>query len=217
MSMIYKGIRLLLKLFYEISGDYGIAVVLLTLLVRFCLLPFAIKQRRIMKQQERIEKEAEEIRKKHQKNSSKMNAELEKLYHSNAMGAGCLLPVLQLPVMLVLYQGIRLAVTVNTPTILLPWIPSLLAKDPCYLLPLLTVCVQMFPQFLPYLRFFKHLKRQKMSPQMLFLMLFANGWFSSMLPAGIGLYYLVSGIFSALEQTAFALLERNKENLLTSF
>ena len=216
MSLLYDGIRRLIEFFYVIFGDYGIAIIVLTFLVRLALLPFAMKQRKMMKNQELIERDAEIIRKKYKNHPAKMNEEIENLYRKHGMGAGCLFSILQFPIMLILYRGIRSAAAVSTPTVLLPWIPSLLARDPTYLLPLLTVCVQLFPQLLPYFRFFQHLKQQKMNPQMIFLMIFANGWFSSMLPAGIGLYYFVSGLLTALEQTAFALLEIKTEKLLTS-
>lgn len=210
MSLLYDVIRWLIGFFYKVFGDYGIAIVILTLIVRLCILPLSLKQRQMMKKQKILNKDAEEIRKKYRNNPDKMNAEIEKLYYEQRMDIGCIPPILQLPIMLFLYHGIRLTLNVNASTILLPWVPSLLTRDNTYILPLLTVCIQIFPQLIPYIGFFKKLNRKKMSPMMLFVILLTNAWFASMLPAGIGLYYFISSLYTALEQSVYALLERNK-------
>ena len=113
---------------------------------------------------------------------------------------GCLILFLQLPVMIILYNGIRLSAAVNETTVLLPWIPSLMERDSTFILPAVTVMVQMFPQVLPYIGFFKSLNLQKMSVPMILVFLFSNSWFAVMLPAGLGLYYMVSGLVTAGEQ-----------------
>lgn len=201
MNMLYEGIRQLIELLYAVCGDYGIAIVLITVIVRLCMIPFNRKQRASMKKQQVINRKAEEIKNKYKNRQDKMTAELQKLYQEEGTGSmGCLSALLQLPVMIVLYNGIRLAVAVNETTVLLPWIPTLLARDSTYILPVITVFVQMFPQILPYIGFFRKLNLQKMSLPMILILLFSNSWFAVMLPAGIELYYMVSGLVTAGEQ-----------------
>lgn len=203
MTFFYEGIRRFMELLYEICGDYGIAIVWITVIIRFCMAPFYQKQRQMQRKQQEMNQQAEEIKKKYRKNKEKANRELEKLYREeSAKGMGFFLSFLQLPIMLILYNGIRRAVTVDAGTVLLPWIPSLLLRDSSYILPVMTVFVQLIPQLLPYLGFFKSLNLQKMSIPMIMIMLFVNGWFASMLPAGIELYYMVSGLFASMEQAA---------------
>lgn len=201
MNMLYEGIRQLIELLYAVCGDYGIAIVLITVIVRLCMIPFNRKQRASMKKQQVINRKAEGIKNKYKNRQDKMTAELQKLYQEEGTGSmGCLSALLQLPVMIVLYNGIRLAVAVNETTVLLPWIPTLLARDSTYILPVITVFVQMFPQILPYIGFFRKLNLQKMSLPMILILLFSNSWFAVMLPAGIELYYMVSGLVTAGEQ-----------------
>lgn len=203
MTFFYEGIRRFMELLYEICGDYGIAIVWITVIIRFCMAPFYQKQRQMQRKQQEMNQQAEEIKKKYRKNKEKANRELEKLYREeSAKGMGFFLSFLQLPIMLILYNGIRRAVTVDAGTVLLPWIPSLLLRDSSYILPVMTVFVQLIPQLLPYLGFFKSLNLQKMSIPMIMIMLFVNGWFASMLPAEIELYYMVSGLFASMEQAA---------------
>lgn len=208
MSILYEGVRRLIGLVYGICGDYGIAIVLITIAVRLCMLPLGRKQREAMKKQQKFSRQMEEIKKKYKNNTTKMNTELEKLYQREGVGgAGCLLSLLQFPVMLALYNGIRLAVSANVTTVLLPWVPSLLVRDSSYILPAITVAVQMVPQILPYIGFFKKLNMQKMSTAMILVFLFTNSWFALMLPSGIELYYLVSGLFTSIEQVVNGMIE----------
>lgn len=208
MSILYEGVRRLIGLVYGICGDYGIAIVLITIAVRLCMLPLGRKQREAMKRQQKFSRQMEEIKKKYKNNTTKMNTELEKLYQREGVGgAGCLLSLLQFPVMLALYNGIRLAVSANVTTVLLPWVPSLLVRDSSYILPAITVAVQMVPQILPYIGFFKKLNMQKMSTAMILVFLFTNSWFALMLPSGIELYYLVSGLFTSIEQVVNGMIE----------
>lgn len=206
MSFLYEGIRRLIEILYENCGDYGIAIVGITVLIRLCLAPLNQKQLRLLKKQESLDSHAAEIKKKYKNNKEKMNLELEKLYRAEgAGGMGCLLSLLQFPVMLVLYNGIRRAVSVDIGSVLLPWVPSLLMRDGSYILPLMTVLVQILPQLMPYIRFFQSLNLQKMSVPMILIMLLMNGWFACMLPAGIGLYYMVSGLCTLTEQLVYCL------------
>lgn len=208
MSLLYECVRRLIELVYGVCGDYGIAIVLITIAVRLSLLPLGRKQRQAMKKQQQLGQKIEEIKKKYGNNTSKMNAELGKLYQREGTGSmGCLLSLLQFPIMLVLFNGIRLAATANVTTVLLPWVPSLLVRDSSYILPVLTVAVQMIPQMLPYIGFFKKLNMQKMSAAMILILLFTNSWFAFMLPSGIELYYLVSGLFTSIEQVVNGIIE----------
>ncbi len=201
MSIVYDGIRQLIEAVYGICGDYGIAIVCITVAIRLFLLPLNRRQRKVMKEQQKLGVKIEEIKLKYKNNESRRNEELEKLYRGQAGGGmGCLPVLVQFPIMIALYNGIRLAVSASMTTVLLPWVPSLLARDSTYILPAITVFVQMFPQILPYVGFFQKLNLQKMNLPMLLILLFSNSWFAVMLPAGIELYYLVSGLFMAAEQ-----------------
>ncbi len=124
--------------------------------------------------------------------------------------SGCLLSFLQFPIMLILYNGIRLAAAVDVTTVLLPWIPSLLVRDSTCILPVITVFVQILPQLVPYIGWLKSLHPEKMSIPMIIVMLFMNSCFAFVIPAGVELYYMVSGLFTAAEQTIGYIAELKK-------
>lgn len=211
MSILYEGIRQLIEVMYSVCGDYGIAVVLITIIIRLCMIPLNRKQRQTMKQQQNLNLQVEEIKNKYKNNTSKMDKELQKLYKKEGNGSkGCLLAFLQFPIMIVLYNGIRLAITADVTTVLLPWVPSLLARDSTYILPIMTVFVQIFPQIIPYISFFRKLNLTKMSISMILMLIFTNGCFAFMLPAGIELYYMISGLFTLVEQVIGYIIEAKK-------
>lgn len=199
---------------YGVTGDYGVAIVLITLCIRCCLVPFNVKQRKLMKKQKEISLQVEALKKKYGKNQERLNQELQKLYQEKGTGMGsCILPFLQLPIMLGLYNAIRMISVAGATTILLPWVGSILMKDQLFVLPVATILIQLLPQLYPYLGFFRSLDLQKASGSTLCFILLSNSIFAFMIPSGVGLYYLVSGLFVAVEQFVVNILElREKRN-----
>ena len=204
--MINLGVEFgtfLLEYFYRMVGDYGIAIVCITCLVRVLLLPVNLMQRKQMKRQKALQERIEVIKKKCEKNEKKKNEELQKLYQSEkAGGLGCLLSILQFPVMIILYRSVVAVIGGGGGTILLPWVDSILSRDRIGLLPTATLFIQVLPQVYPYMPFFESLKIQKQPMTTIIPILLMNAMFVFSIPSGVGLYYFVSGLFSATEQFA---------------
>ncbi len=200
---------------YGVTGDYGVAIVLITLVIRSCMIPLNSKQRKQMKKQKEISQQVEALKRKYGKNQEKLNKELQELYREKGTGMGsCILPFLQLPIMMGLYNAIRMISAAGATTVLLPWVGSILMRDQMFILPIVTVLIQLMPQLYPYLRFFKSLDLQKASGSTICFLLLSNSIFAFMIPSGVGLYYLVSGVFVAVEQFVVNLLEvREKRNM----
>lgn len=160
----------MLELFYFYMKDYGMAIVCLTVLVKLCLLPFQLIQR---------------------KNMADQQADL----------SSCLLLLVQIPVMLCLYRSVSAGLTGQMGTRLFPWLKSLLTRDACGILPVLSVVVQMIPQTFPYIAYFRSLELPRPAPGMVLSTAVMTALICFPLPSGLCIYYLVSGIWSALEQT----------------
>lgn len=214
MEILAQSFGEIIKFLYEITGDYGVAIVLITIGIRSCLIPLNIKQRKQMKKQKEISRQAEALKVKYGKNQKKLEQELQKLYQEQGTGiGGCILPFLQLPIMIGLYNAIRMVSVAGATTVLLPWVGSILMKDQLFVLPIVTVLIQLLPQLYPYLKFFEALDLQKAPVSTVIILLLSNSFFVFMLPSGVGLYYLVSGLFVAVEQFVMNLLEvRERRN-----
>ena len=104
---------LLVKLFYNMTNSYGVAIILFTIAVKLILLPFQIKSKKSMIRMNRMQGRMQELQKKYANNQVKLNEEMQKLYAEegvNPMG-GCLWSFLPLPIMIALYSIIRQPIT----------------------------------------------------------------------------------------------------------
>ena len=190
-----------MQVFYAFTGDYGIAIIMITLAIKLLLLPLNIKQRVQLERQKEVSLKVAEIQKKYANNQNKMNEELQKVYVENGLGSmGCLSTLIQMPIMIGLYHGIRNVITEDVTSVLLPWISSLLLSDATGILPIGTLILQVLPMLFPYMPCFEKKQLQKTSIGTIIMLLVMNGMFVFMIPSGVGLYYFVSSLFTVVEQ-----------------
>ena len=99
----------LVRLFYNLTSSYGMAIILFTLVVKLILLPFQMKSKRSMIRMNRLSGKMQEIQKKYANNQAKMNEEIQKLYEEEGVSpmSGCLWSFLPLPILLALYSTMR--------------------------------------------------------------------------------------------------------------
>ncbi len=111
-----EGLGSILAFFYELVPSYGVAIILLTLLVRVALLPLTVKQVRSMRSSQaamrRVQPKIEAIRKKYRGNRQRINEEMMKVYREEGVNpaAGCLplvFVILQAPVFIALFSVLR--------------------------------------------------------------------------------------------------------------
>ena len=103
----------LLRAFYTLTGSYGLALILFTLVVKVVLLPFQLKSKKSMVRMGRFQPKIKEIQKKYANNQQKMNEELQLLYAQEGINpmSGCLWSFLPLPILIALYSIIRQPLT----------------------------------------------------------------------------------------------------------
>ena len=103
----------LVRLFYNLTGSYGMSLILFTLVIKLILLPFQMKSKKSMVRMSRMSGKMQEIQKKYANNQAKMNEELQRFYQEegiNPMG-GCLWSLIPFPILLALYSIIRQPIT----------------------------------------------------------------------------------------------------------
>ncbi|MGN0519211.1 MAG: YidC/Oxa1 family membrane protein insertase [Candidatus Fimenecus sp.] len=96
-----------ISLFYALTGNYLLSIFCLTVIVRLCLLPSAISQQKGMAKQARLQPKLRRIQKKYEGNQQKIQEETQALYQregTSAMTSGCLPTLIQLPIMIGLFQ-----------------------------------------------------------------------------------------------------------------
>jgi YidC/Oxa1 family membrane protein insertase len=209
--IIAKYCLLLMNFLYDIIPNYGVAIIILTVLIKIILWPLGSKSYKSMSEMKKIQPLMKEIREKYKDDKKKMNQEvmaLYKTYKINPLG-GCLPMVVQIPVFFALYRMLYQAIELRHAPFFL-WINDLSAPDrlfrfgfsipfmePPYGIPVLTLVMGA-----------TMLLQQKMSPPMgdptqakmmmlmpiVFTVIFIN--FSS----GLVLYWLVNNILSISQQ-----------------
>lgn len=208
MSYLVAGMGYLLQMLYQITSDYGLAIVGLTLLIKTVLIPVDLHRQKFQTKQREMNREMDLLRKKYSRNPKKLEMETQKLMQrQGGTFSGCLTVLLPFPVMLCLFRVIQRRLSEELTSCLLPWVPSLLVRDPYGVLAILTVIVQMGPQFFGYLPVFKRLDLPQAPILTVLSMAAVSGFVSFSLPSGVVLYYLVSSVFSMIEQTVFLILE----------
>lgn len=99
----------LVRLFYSVTGSYGVSLILFTLVIKLILLPFQMKSKKSMIRMGRMSGKIKDIQKRYANNKEKMNEEVQKLYAEENVNpmSGCLWSFLPLPILMALYYIIR--------------------------------------------------------------------------------------------------------------
>ena len=103
----------LTRAFYELTGSYGVALILFTLVVKLVLLPFMMKSKRSMIRMNMVSGQLQEIQKRYANNREKMAEEQQRLYQENGINpmSGCLWSFIPMPILIALYYIIRQPIT----------------------------------------------------------------------------------------------------------
>lgn len=110
---IVMALGWIIKTIYDLVQNYGVAIILFTIIVKFLLLPLNIKSQKAMKKQQKIQPMLAELQKKYANDQQKLQQETMKLYKENnvSMMGGCLPMLLQMPILVALYQAIQKPLT----------------------------------------------------------------------------------------------------------
>lgn len=129
-SIIARPLFWVLKFFYQFLGNYGWAIVLITIVTRIPFIPLMTKSQKSMKKLQEIQPLMAEIKEKYKKDPQKQQAEMMGLYKKHKVSplGGCLPMLLQIPVFLALYQVLLRAIELRGAPFML-WITDLSGPD----------------------------------------------------------------------------------------
>ncbi|MBR1612745.1 MAG: membrane protein insertase YidC [Succinivibrio sp.] len=193
---ISKPLFKLLTFIQSFVGNWGLAIIVLTFIVRGVMFPLTKAQYTSMAKMRLLQPKIQEIRERYKDDRQKAGAETMKLYKTekvNPLG-GCLPLLIQMPIFIALYWTLMESAELRQSAFIL-WIKDLSVYDPFFVLPLL-YGVSMFIM-------------QKMSPtavtdplqkKIFMAMPFVFTFMFCTFPAGLTLYWLVSNCFTILQQ-----------------
>ncbi len=187
---------------YGWVGNWGVAIIVLTAVIRILLFPLSHKSVVSMKRMQVLQPKMKAIQDRYKERAKKdpnvrtrMNQEVMQLYKEqgvNPMG-GCLPMLVQLPILWALYSLFAYAIELRQAPFVF-WIHDLAAKDPTYITPILMTASMVL--------------QQRMAPQtadpaqrrMFMFMPFIFGFMFMSFPAGLVLYWLVNNLFTMGQQ-----------------
>lgn len=186
----------------EATGDYGLSIIIVTLLIRFAILPLMIKQTRSSKAMQAIQPEMQALREKYsskdQKTQQKLQKETMEIFQKNKVNplAGCLPIFIQMPILIGFYHAIMRTTEIANHNFL--WF-DLGEKDPYYLLPLIAGITTFIQQ---KMMMAGNANQNPQMAMMLWLMPIMIVVFAITFPAALSLYWVVGNLFM-IGQTYF--------------
>jgi YidC/Oxa1 family membrane protein insertase len=184
-----------LDYFYGITNNYGIAILIVTLIIRIIIFPFMIKQIKYSRVLQQLQPKMKEIREKYAGNQQKINEEtmnLYKQYGANPL-SGCLPILIQLPILWAFYRAIRIDQELMTHRLFGPIVLG--QPDPTFMLPLAAALTTYLQQKV-MMAGTGNEQQQKMLLIMMPAMIFIMSW---KLPAALPLYWAFSNLFSVVQ------------------
>lgn len=185
----------LLDMFHNLVQNWGLAIILVTIVIKAAFFPLSAASYRSMANMRRVAPKLQELKERYGDDRQKMSQEMMSLYQKekiNPLG-GCLPILVQMPVFIALYWVLLESVEIRQAPFML-WIVDLSVKDPFFILPIL-MGVTMFIQtsLNPTPPDPTQAKVMKMMPIMF-------TFFFMFFPAGLVLYWLVNNILSIAQQ-----------------
>lgn len=131
-SWLENVLKFMLNFFYKIVPNYGVAIILLTILIKVVLYPITRKSYQSTAKMSALNPKMQEIRTKYKDNTTKMNQAMAELYKEegvNPLGAGCLPMLLQFPIFIALYGLLNKHFELRGATFIPGWITDLSSPD----------------------------------------------------------------------------------------
>lgn len=185
----------LLEQFYTLSGNWGVAIILLTVLIKVIFFPLSAASYKSMAKMKLVTPRLTKIREMYANDRQKMNQAMMELYKTekiNPLG-GCFPILVQIPVFIALYWVLLAAIELRHAPFVL-WIRDLSALDPYYVLPVLmaiSMVLQMRMNPVP---------PDPVQAKVMKFMPYVFSIFFFFFPAGLVLYWLVNNILSIGQQ-----------------
>jgi YidC/Oxa1 family membrane protein insertase len=195
LAMIAWPLFWLLERFHGFSGNWGVAIILLTVLIKIIFFPLSAASYKSMAKMKLVTPRLTKIREMYGNDRARMNQAMMELYKTekiNPLG-GCFPILVQIPVFIALYWVLLAAIELRHAPFML-WIHDLSALDPYYVLPVLmaiTMIVQTKLNPVP---------PDPVQAQVMKFMPYVFSIFFFFFPAGLVLYWLVNNILSIAQQ-----------------
>ena len=193
-NLLQQFFAFLLNTTDKYVGNFGVSIIIVTILIKIALLPLTLKQDKSMKEMKKIQPELEKLKEKYANDKQMLNIKTMELYKEHKVNplGGCLPLLLQLPILFALFGVLRSGIIPADSSFL--WL-KLTDKDPYYILPILNGAVSFFQQ--------KLMGSADSNPQMknmMYIFPVMMIYISYRMPSGLQLYWLTSSVLAVVQQ-----------------
>jgi YidC/Oxa1 family membrane protein insertase len=194
----------ILKYLYSYTSNWGLAIIMLTIIVKTVLFPLTLKQDQSARGMRKLAPEIEKLREQYKSKPEELNKKTMELYQKNKVNplGGCLPLLLQMPIWIALFQVLSQKHIITNETFII-W--QLTVKDPFYILPVLTGVVTFLQTKLSSDPSQNNNEQIKMMNRIMPVMIVVM---NSQFAAGLQIYWFTSTLFSVLQ--SFILLKRGE-------
>jgi len=201
---------ILLKLLYKVCHNYGIAIILLSSLIKLVFTPLTHMSFESMRKMQVLQPKIKALQEQYKKDPQKLNQEIMQLYKKNKVNpfGGCLPLLLQMPIFIALYSTFSQAIELRGAPFV-GWIKDLSEPDQLFLLPYHLPVIGNQINILPLIMIGTMLWQQKLTPQtaatkdqekIMLLMPLIFGFVFYGLPSGLVIYWIVNNLLTIFHQ-----------------
>lgn len=194
-AMLAKPLLHSLKFFYKYVHNYGIAIIIITVIIKIIFYPLTHSSYKSMKEMQKLQPKMAELREKYKNDRDAMNKAIMQLYQTHKVNpvGGCLPMLVQIPVFFALYKALMFSIELRHAPFML-WIQDLAGKDPYYVTPIIMGVTMVIQQKMTPSQMDPMQQKMMMALPVVFTFMFLN------FPSGLVLYWLVNNVLTIVQQ-----------------
>jgi YidC/Oxa1 family membrane protein insertase len=190
-TVVAKPLLWFLKVTNRVTKNFGIDIIILSILIKIIFLPLTQISFKSMKEMQKVQPEMARLKETYKNDKAGLQREMMLLYKRRKINpmSGCLPTLIQIPVFIALYNALQNAIEMRHAPFFL-WIRDLSAKDPIYITPLIMGATMVIQQKMTPTAADPTQAKLFMLMPIMFTFLFLN------FPAGLVLYWLINNVLS---------------------
>jgi YidC/Oxa1 family membrane protein insertase len=194
-TIVAKPLLWFLKLTHTVTNNFGIDIIILSILIKILFLPLTQISMKSMKEMQKVQPEMNRLREQFKNDKTKLQQEIMLLYKRRKINpmSGCLPMLIQIPVFIALYNALQNSIEMRHAPFTF-WIMDLSAKDPIYITPLIMGATMVIQQKMTPTAMDPAQAKIFMLMPIIFTFLFLN------FPSGLVLYWMVTNVLSIAHQ-----------------
>jgi len=194
-TIVAKPLLWFLKLTNKITSNFGIDILILSILIKIIFLPLTQFSMKSMKEMQKVQPEMSRLKEQYKNDKARVQQEIMLLYKRRKINpmSGCLPMLIQLPVFIALYNALQYTIEMRHAPFFF-WIRDLAARDPIYITPLIMGATMVLQQKMTPTATDPTQAKMFLLMPVMFTFLFLN------FPSGLVLYWLVNNVLSIAHQ-----------------